>query len=204
MMLTVGNAKGGVAKSTTTLYLALGLARTGRRVLVVDADATNASVQDWASSAQDWPQTVVVVPWSTPDLARRIRAVAGDFQDVLIDTGPERLDLLRQALLVTDQLLIPVSPSPTELRQLGVTLRTAAEVDQLSPVTVQVLLTRIRKGTRSSGEARTYLEQLGVPAMVAEVRLRETIPMSWGTAGFELGDYAAVLTELVDQAAVAA
>jgi chromosome partitioning protein len=206
MRLTVGNAKGGVAKSVTTLYLALGLARQGRRVLVIDADATNRSIHNWAAAAKEWPADVVVVPWASPDLTRRINAITGDkpldwdteYQDVLVDTGPERLDLLRAALLATDQLLIPVSPSPGELLQLGVTLRTAAEVDQVHPVAVRVLLTRVRSRTRSSAAAREYLAGLGVPPMAAQVALRESIPMSWGTADMPLGDYDAVLAELQD------
>ncbi|WP_322755991.1 ParA family protein [Frankia sp. Cas3] len=110
MRIVVGNLKGGVAKTTTAVYLALGLARTGR-VLLVDADGTNASAVDWSANAEDWPATVVVVPWAVPDLGRRVAAVAGDYDHIVIDTGPERGDLLRQALMVTDDLLVPVAPS---------------------------------------------------------------------------------------------
>jgi chromosome partitioning protein len=42
-ILTLANNKGGVTKTTTTVNLAYGLARVGRRVLVVDTDAQSNS-----------------------------------------------------------------------------------------------------------------------------------------------------------------
>ena len=199
MRVTVGNLKGGVAKSTTAVYLALGLARTGR-VLLVDADGTNASVLDWSSSCQEWPEQIVVVPWAVEDLARRVQAVEGDYDHVIIDTGPEQAAILRQALLVTDELIVPVSPSPMELRKLGQTWQAAAEVDAISPVTARVLLAKVRAGTRSSVEARRYLEDdLELPVMGADISLRESYAMAWGTAPTaDLDQYESVLAELLE------
>ena len=37
-VISVGNNKGGVGKTTTTSNLGAGLARAGKRVLIVDAD----------------------------------------------------------------------------------------------------------------------------------------------------------------------
>ena len=155
--ITVGNLKGGVAKSTTSIYLACGLASAGGRVLLVDADGTNASALDWSSNAEEWPTTVVVVPWPVEDLARRVRAVAGDYDHVVVDTGPEQSVLLRQALMVTDELVVPVSPSPMELRKLGHTFGAAAEVDAVSPVTARCCWPRSAPApARRSRRARTW------------------------------------------------
>ena len=55
MRVTYGNLKGGVAKSTSSVYTALGLAAAGGRVLLVDADATNRTCLKWSSLAEDWP-----------------------------------------------------------------------------------------------------------------------------------------------------
>jgi len=200
MRITVGNLKGGVAKSTTAVFLALGLARTGR-VLLVDADGTNASVLDWSSNTADWPANIVVIPWAVEDLARRVKDVASDYDHIVIDTGPEQSVILRQALLVTDELVVPVSPSPMELRKLGQTWQAAAEIDAVSPVTARVLLAKVRSGTRSAVESRQYLEeQLELPVMGTDISLRESYALAWGTAPTDLDQYEQVLAELAEEA----
>src|ERR1017187_4291994 len=134
MKLTFANLKGGVAKSTSSIYVAPALARRGDTVLLVAADDTNRTCLKWKALAGDWPPTVHVPGWEVPDLARSVQAVESLFQDIVIDTGPQKPLILKQALLVTDELIVPVSPSPGELEQLPDTFALAAEVDAISPV----------------------------------------------------------------------
>lgn len=195
MRVTYGNLKGGVAKSTSSVYSALELAADGSRVLLVDADPVNQTCLKW-SAAPDWPRNVVVMPWAVEDLARRVKAVQGDYRHTVIDTGPHHDKILGQALLVTDDLLVPVSPSPVDVEQLSDTFELAARVDAVSPVSAWVLLVKVRRGTRSAVEVRTYLGDRGWPVMDTEVHLAEAYPLSYGTVPAVRGEYAEVVKEL--------
>ncbi|MGA2830624.1 MAG: AAA family ATPase [Streptosporangiaceae bacterium] len=194
--VTFGNLKGGVAKSTSSVYVALGLAADGGRVLLVDADATNRTCLKWSTLAASWPAAVTVVSWEVADLARRVQAVQGDYDHVVIDTGPQRPAILRQALMVTEDLIVPVAPSPVELEQLPDTFELAAEVDAVSPTFAQVMLAKVRRGTRSLIEARQWLADHDLPVMTAEIPLLEHYPLAYGSIPADLGEYQDVLAEL--------
>jgi chromosome partitioning protein len=197
MRATIGNLKGGVAKSTSSVYIALVLAIIkGGRVLLVDADATNRTCLKWSTLAADWPASITVVSWEVADLARRVQAVAADYDHIVIDTGPQRPAILRQALMVTDDLIVPVAPSPVELEQLPDTFTLAAEVDAISPTFAQVMFAKVRRGTRSSVEARNYLTERELPVMTAEIHLLEAYPLAYGTVPADLSEYEVVVKEL--------
>jgi chromosome partitioning protein len=200
MKLTVGNLKGGVGKTMTGVHLAIGLAKTGR-TLLVDADPQASSALDWSTVAGDtWPDAITVIPWHGTDLARRVKTVAADYDHLVIDTGGENDVLLSEALLVTDELLVPVAPSLIELRRLPATFALAAKVDVISAVSARVMLTKIRSGTRSAIDARNLLEEMGLPVMAAQVSLWEAYAQAFGSVPTDLGEYDQVLAELLEDA----
>jgi chromosome partitioning protein len=195
MRATLGNIKGGVAKTTSSVNLSLALAARGERVLLADADVTNRSCLKWKALAADWPASVVVLGFGD-DLARQVNAIAADYDSVIIDTSPQHSKVLRQALMVTDDLIVPVAPSPIELEQLPDTFALAAEVDAASPVFTQVLLVKVRAGTLSAVKAREYLMEHELPVMDTAVGLREMYSLAYGSVPTDFGEYADVLEEL--------
>lgn len=92
-----------------------------------------------------------------------------DYAHVVIDTGPSQEQLLRQAVSVTDALLVPVSPSLLDVRELG---RVLQLVDDLGParlpLDVRVLLTRVRANTASGCDARAGLLEQHLPLLTAQ------------------------------------
>ena len=193
MHLVLGNLKGGVGKSTSAVYLACGLARTGR-TLLVDADPQG-SVLAWSEDAgPSFPVTVIA--WPVRDLGRRLTQVADDYAHVIVDTGPAQEQLLRQALTAADTLIIPTAPSLMDVREVGRVLQMVDDLGPAHPVAVHLLLTRVRAGTTSARDARRGLTDQQLPVLTAQIGLREPYAQSWGTTPESLLEYDQVLDEL--------
>jgi chromosome partitioning protein len=188
------NLKGGVAKSTSAVYLAEGLARHGR-TLLVDADPQG-TVLTWSELAGDGFPPVVSLP--TRDLRRRLRELAKDYEHVVIDTAPGNPSISRSAALAADVVVIPTSPTLVDLDRLRPTLELLVEVEEQQPFQVRVLLTRVRAGTVSSRAARELLsDEAGLPMFEAAITLREFYGAAFGLAIENLGEYADVVGELL-------
>jgi chromosome partitioning protein len=201
MKICVGNLKGGVGKTMTAVHVALGLSRDGR-TLLVDSDPEQPQAFEWSVTAEDWPvERCTVVQNASRDLAKRVAPMVGDYQHVVFDVGPKNPALLRQAMMLSDDLIIPVAPSTGELRELPKTFELAAEIDAVHPLRAVVLLVQVRSGTRSGTEARALLEEMDIPTLTAEVRFLERYRLAFGSVASELGDYEAVLTELLQEVA---
>lgn len=197
MRITIGNIKGGVAKTTTAVYLALELAKNGDRVLLIDADPEQSSALGWSESAsEEWPDSCTVVAVATRDLGKRVRELAQGFDHLIIDTSPKNPLLLRQALSITNTFIVPVAPRPMELREVQLTFALAEEVRVVHDIDMAVLLVQVRRGTKSSVAAREVLESLELPVLNTETHLHESYALSFGTAPSDLKEYSQVLEEL--------
>lgn len=197
MKITIGNIKGGVAKTTTAVFLAVELARKGERVLLVDADPEQASAFNWSEDAgESWPDNCHVVAYDTRDLYKRVMPMLGNYDHLVIDTSPKNPLLLRQALMLSDQFIIPISPSPMEMRELRPTLDLVAEVDIVHPIKTSILLVKVRRNTRSQKQARQALLDMRLPLMDVEVHYAESYKMACGMTPADGGEYPNVLKEL--------
>jgi chromosome partitioning protein len=194
--LTCGNLKGGVGKTTSAAFLACGLARSGS-VLLVDADPYG-SLFEWGQ-ADGFPAEVI--SWPIKDLARRVQAIADSFNHIVIDTGPNHETMLRQALAVTDVLVIPCSPTLMDVERLGATLDLVEEVASLQVgsahrVEARILFTKTAATSVDLRDAREGLTTQGLPLLDTHVRDLVHYSRSRGGVPTELLDYETVLAEL--------
>lgn len=113
MILGLLNQKGGVGKTTLAINIAASLARSGSRVLLIDADPQGSAL-DWAAARKEKPLfSVVGLP--RPTVHKEIGQIGLGYDHIVIDGPPRVTDLARSAIMASDVVLIPVQPSPYDV-----------------------------------------------------------------------------------------
>lgn len=113
MIFGILNQKGGVGKTTLSVNLAACLARTGARVLLIDADPQGSAL-DWAAAREGAPLfSVVGLPRAS--IHKEIAQIGKDYDHIVIDGPPRVTDLARSAIMASDVVVIPVQPSPYDI-----------------------------------------------------------------------------------------
>ena len=192
MRLAVVNTKGGVGKTTTAIYVAAGLHRQDR-TLLIDADPQQ-SAYLWAEQDPIFPFTVISRPMR--DLHHRLSSLSRGYEHVIIDTPPGDSGIIGSAVMAADTVIIPASPTGLDLNRIMPTISLLASLEPVHPVEVGVLLTRVRRGTLSARGVRDVLAETGLPVMDTEIPLAEMYAGSFGTAPVDLGRYDDLIREL--------
>lgn len=112
MIVTVGNTKGGVGKTTLAVNLAIARALAGRDVWLIDADRQG-TAQTAISIRADAGTAPGIACASYPDgptLRAQVMQQAGKFEDIIIDAGGRDSTALRAALVLSDVIVVPFQP----------------------------------------------------------------------------------------------
>ena len=165
MIITIGNTKGGVGKTTLAVNLAIARAMSGRDVWLIDGDrqGTAQTAISIRAEAGHQPGISCATYPDGPTLRAQVQQQAGKFDDIIIDAGGRDSTALRAALVLSDVLLIPFQPRSYDVWALN---DIAALVDEARSV---------RDGLRAvavlncadSGEASS--DNADAPAAVADV-----------------------------------
>ena len=112
MIVTVGNTKGGVGKTTLAVNLAIARALAGRDVWLIDADRQG-TAQTAISIRADAAHEPGIACASYPDgptLRAQVMQQQSKFQDIIIDAGGRDSTALRAALVLSDVIVVPFQP----------------------------------------------------------------------------------------------
>jgi len=112
MILTVGNTKGGVGKTTLAVQIAIARALAGRDVWLIDGDRQGTASAAIAARAEGGraPGIACAQYVDGPTLRTQVQQQRGKWQDVIIDVGGRDSTALRAALILSDVLLVPFAP----------------------------------------------------------------------------------------------
>lgn len=116
MIVSVGNTKGGVGKSTAAVQIAIALARKNRRVLIINGDRQKSALYAIAArqAAGVLPEVSCVLCNEGDELEQLLNKQASDFDDVIIDVGGRDSSAFRAALVHCELLYVPTQPRAFE------------------------------------------------------------------------------------------
>ena len=154
MNIVVANLKGGVGKSTTSVYLAAAAAARGHDpVVLVDADR-HASSAVWLEERPIEGVAVVEAP-SERTLKK---AMAQKDGLVVVDTPPADERLIQSAIEAADAVVIPTRAGGVEFPRVALTL-------EMTPARTPrgIVISAARLGTNDLDETITWWKKEGVP-----------------------------------------
>ncbi len=159
-IIALVNQKGGCSKSTTAVHLCYWLlAKTNKRVLLVDADAQRSS-STWVQSLEI--DTQFKVMQSPDELLESLPELAENTDYVIVD-GPAGLSEATRAILFrADLAIIPCQPTGVDLHSATDTvrlIRQAQSVRQGHPKGA-MFISRAVKGTKLLDEALAFLQKI--------------------------------------------
>ena len=158
MILVVAALKGGVGKTTTSVYLAALAASSRRTATLVDADP-QASSAEWIEDSPDEAlERVEVVEAPTDRLLNKALNGIGDDDVAVVDTPPGNERLLARAIEWATVVLVPTRVGGVE------TTRVEAVLDMVPKrVPVGLVICSARTFTRDYHEALATWAEAGVP-----------------------------------------
>lgn len=175
-IIGVVNQKGGAGKTTTSYNVAVGLAKNGFRVAIVDADPQNTLVKLAARAPEEQPFPVAVMNLAASGgrLTAMLRNYVSQYDYIIIDGPPSQTAPQTQgAIGAADLVLIPTSPSILELESSAETAVVIKEkMEERDPFPVAVVLNRTNHTRVHKVGVADAERQIGFPMLPVSLRQR--------------------------------
>lgn len=150
MIITIGNTKGGVGKTTIACNLAVCASLANKKALLIDADVQGSTMAFRASRAADDIRAMAI---TTPTLHTDLNDFKGiDF--IFIDVGGRDNKTFRSAIMACDILIIPCMASQVDFWAVGDVVELLKESRAFKPhIRAFFLLNQVNPVTTLSREA---------------------------------------------------
>ncbi|RBB31877.1 chromosome partitioning protein ParA [Burkholderia reimsis] len=190
MIVTVGNPKGGVGKSTLAVQLSLGLAARGQRVWLIDGDRQGTSIGAITVRAEGGREPIPAAAY--PDgatLRSQVTQQRHMHDHIIIDAGGRDSTALRAALAVSDVVLIPFLPRSFDVWALNDAAAILAEARAVNDIKAWAVLNAADPQGGDNAEAEEAIQELdGIDLLPARITRRKAIAHASG-AGLHIEEY---------------
>ena len=179
MIFSVINQKGGVGKTTLSIHIADGLAKRGRKVALIDADAQNSTLLWSASRPGDTLFPVMGMPKET--LYQEVQSLRDSFDDIVIDGPPRVATVLKAAIAAADLVLVPVKPSSLDVWAATDVVSLIEEVRTFRPdLRAAFVINERRPNTRLARDVEDALKGIGLEVCQTSIHTRAAYPVAIG------------------------
>ena len=172
MKIAVTNLKGGVGKTTIAVNLAASFTQRGLSVCIIDTDQKQHSSLEWASCRSQDRSVIQVFAMEQNQINSKVLSNLQDkFDIVIIDGTPQLSELATRTILVSDIVIIPISPSIFDFRAFESFLKLLKEMNgnrvaaNLGSVAAYVVMNRVNERANISKEIGEALGELETPIM---------------------------------------
>lgn len=180
-MLALASRKGGAGKTTLASHLAVQAQASGAGpVALIDTDPQGGLAGWWnarAASTPEWIEPAGGLP------AAIAGCRAAGYRTLLVDTPPSLSETIAEVLALADLIVVPVQPSPNDLRAVGGTVELAAA----SGRPMVFVINRATARARITTQAAIALSQYGAVApVVIHARVDFATSMTDGRTAAEI------------------
>ncbi len=166
MITVIANLKGGTGKSTVTFNLAVWLGANNRRTTVIDLDPQRTLTDVAALRMEEGIEPAIhVKAGSLLDVT-----FPEDAEEIIIDVGTADLESFKQAIMIADRILIPVTPSQVDIWSTQRFIRFLNKSTHGNPPESITFLNRVdtRNANQASEQAAAALNALPVVRLIPQ------------------------------------
>lgn len=162
-IICVANRKGGVGKTTLATNLAVALNNKGKSILI-DADEQQSAAK-WAQQRNDIECIAI-----HSDLLTKLEEIDSKYDYILIDVAGRDSTIFREALLVSNTVIVPTQPSLLDLDVLEYMQEKIATARKInSDLDAYVLINRASPRSNELADAIDFIKEFD------ELKLLKTV-----------------------------
>jgi len=160
-VIVVANPKGGVGKSTLSTNIAGYLAQAGHAVMLGDVDRQQ-SARTWLSLRPANLPAIAGWELNHDEIVRPPKGTTHAVLDTPAGLHGKRLD---EVMKLADKVLVPLQPSIFDIHATHAFVRELLARRRGDKVSIAIVGMRVRDGTISADQLRSFLETLQVPLL---------------------------------------